>query len=95
MHYNLKESGERIQKLRKQRGLTQQELADQVGITVSNLSKLERGIQGLSIDLLIELAVFFDTSMDYIALGRETQADTVKTMLRTMADTLIEFERKL
>ena len=95
MHYNLKESGERIQKLRKQRGLTQQELADQVGITVSNLSKLERGIQGLSIDLLIELAVFFDTSMDYIALGRETQADTVKTMLRTMADTLLEFERKL
>lgn len=95
MHYNLKESGERIQKLRKQRGLTQQELADQVGITVSNLSKLERGIQGLSIDLLIELAVFFDTSMDYIALGHETQADTVKTMLRTMADTLIEFERKL
>lgn len=61
--------------------MKQQELADQVGITVSNLNKLERRLQRLSIGLLIELAVFFGVSMDYIALGCKTEADTVKPML--------------
>ena len=66
MYYDLKESGLRIKKLRKQKGLTQEQLADKLNISTSNLGKLERGLQGLSIDLLIELSIFFDVSLDYI-----------------------------
>ena len=70
MYYDLRESGLRIKKLRKQKGLTQEQLADKLNISTSNLGKLERGLQGLSIDLLIELSIFFDVSLDYILLGR-------------------------
>ena len=59
MYYDLRESGLRIKKLRKQKGLTQEQLADKLNISTSNLGKLERGLQGLSIDLLIELYIFF------------------------------------
>lgn len=95
IHYDQVESGFRIQKLRKQHGLTQEQLAEQVHITSNNLGRLERGTQGVSVDLLIELAVYFGVTLDYIVLGRESQIDTVKAMLRTMANSLIEIEQKL
>lgn len=71
MRYNMKESGKRIQELRRDRGMTQTQLAEYVGISSDNLGRIERGQQGVSIDLLIELADFFAVSMDYIALGRK------------------------
>ena len=81
MYYDLRESGLRIKKLRKQKGLTQEQLADKLNISTSNLGKLERGLQGLSIDLLIELSIFFDVSLDYILLGRELQTDALKRQI--------------
>ena len=51
MYYDLKESGKRIQDLRKQKGLTQEELADRINISTSNRSKIEIGYSGVSIDL--------------------------------------------
>ena len=95
MYYNLKESGLRIQKLRKQSGMTQEQLAAKMNTSISNLGKLERGLQGLSIDLLINLALFFHVSLDYIILGKELQVDTIKTALRSMVDTLMNLEQKL
>ena len=95
MYYNLKESGLRIQKLRKQSGMTQEQLAAKMNTSISNLGKLERGLQGLSIDLLINLALFFHVSLDYIILGKELQVDTIKTALRSMVDTLMRLEQKL
>lgn len=50
MFYDQKDSGMRIAELRKQKGLTQEQLAEQLNISTSNLGKLERGLQGLSID---------------------------------------------
>ena len=86
MRYNMKESGKRIQELRRDRGMTQTQLAEYVGISSDNLGRIERGQQGVSIDLLIELADFFAVSMDYIALGR---------MIRSAIDTLVKLERSL
>lgn len=80
MYYNLKESGLRIQKLRKQSGMTQEQLAAKMNTSISNLGKLERGLQGLSIDLLINLALFFvylwTTSFGQGASGRHNQNST-------------------
>ena len=55
MYFDSKECGRRIAKLRKERGLTQEQLAEKLNISTSNLGKLERGLQGLSIDLLVEI----------------------------------------
>ena len=66
MYYNPKDSGMRIANLRKKKGLTQEQLAEKLNISTSNLGKLERGLQGMSIDLLIEIGMFFGVSTDYI-----------------------------
>lgn len=71
MYYDLVESGKRIRKLRKQNGLTQEHLADLLGVALNTISRIEVGSRGISIDLAIELAVHFDTTLDYIFMGRE------------------------
>lgn len=71
MYYDLVESGKRIKALRKKHGLTQEKLAEQLGIAVNTVARIEIGNRGISVDLAIELAVRFDTTLDYIFLGRE------------------------
>lgn len=62
--------GERIEELRKGRKITQEELAKRIGISKSQLSRIENGdTKTLSSNLLIRLADEFDVSTDYI-LGR-------------------------
>jgi len=62
--------GERIEELRKVRKITQEELAKRIGISKSQLSRIENGeTKTLSSNLLIRLADEFDVSSDYI-LGR-------------------------
>ena len=71
MYYDLVESGKRIKALRKKNGVTQEKLAEQLGIAVNTVARIEIGNRGISIDLAIELAVRFNTTLDYIFLGRE------------------------
>ena len=71
MYYDLVESGKRIKALRKKHGLTQERLAEQLAIAVNTVARIEIGNRGISIDLAIELAVRFDTTLDYIFLGRD------------------------
>ena len=71
MYYDLVESGKRIKAMRKKHGLTQEKLAEQLGIAVNTVALIEIGNRGIYIDLAIELAVRFDTTLDYIFLGRE------------------------
>ena len=71
MYYDLVESGKRIKALRKKNGLTQEKLAEQLGIAVNTVARIEIGNRGISIDLAIELVVRFNTTLDYIFLGRE------------------------
>jgi len=71
MYYDLVESGKRIRSLRKKNGLTQEEFADQLGIALNTVSRIEIGQRGISVDLAIELVVRFNTTLDFIYLGRE------------------------
>lgn len=56
--------------LRQNRGLTQQELADKLGITRASLSHYEKGRREMNYNLLIQTADFFNVSIDYL-LERE------------------------
>lgn len=95
MHYDQVESGMRIQQLRKQCGMTQEQLAERVHVTANNLSRLERGLHGPSIDVLVDLASVFGVTLDYIILGRESKINDTKAALRAMASALIELEQNL
>lgn len=71
--------GDRIRELRKGRNMTQQDLADTLGVERSSISKYEKGAAIPSDELKIKLANLFDVTIDYI-LGREGQA-TVKPQI--------------
>ena len=56
--------GHNLMRLRKQAGLTQVQLAEQVGISMTFISRVERGEKLVSIKVLETLADFFDVSYD-------------------------------
>lgn len=53
-----------IRALRKQRGLTQEQLAEAMGVTTGAVSKWEKGQSAPELGLLMGLADFFDLSVD-------------------------------
>ena len=60
---------ERLKSLRKDRGISQEILAEGLGITRTQISDLERGKTTTSIERLVALADYFDVSLDYL-VGR-------------------------
>ena len=61
--------GARLKELRKQKGWTQKELANQLDISFSHLNKYESGMHIPPIEKLIQLAEIFNVTLDYLVLG--------------------------
>lgn len=61
---------ERLKRLRKSKGLKQQELAEILGIKRNTYSDWENGKTEPSFDNLIKLADFFEVSLDWL-FGRK------------------------
>lgn len=93
MNYDMKKTGLRIQQLRTQSGYTQEEFAKALNIDRSNLSRIESGKRGCSVDLLVQFSCWFDVTLDYLILGKEKN-DSVptnsKAHLKEGIDTLIK-----
>ncbi len=71
MYYDIEKSGKRIRKLRKVKGLSQNQLAEMIGVHVKTIGKAERGIIGLSVDNLLVIAEYFNTTVDFLISGKE------------------------
>ena len=56
----------RLKDLREDRDITQRELAELLHIRQNTYSQYETGQRQLPVDTLIKLALFFNTSADYI-----------------------------
>ena len=76
MYYDQKESGKRIAALRKEKGLTQEQLAEKLNISTSTLGKIERGIQGFSIVQLEQIRTIDKRRIDNY-LGKVTPREMV------------------
>ena len=63
---------QRIYELRKQRGLSQKELGEAVGLSHKAISTIESGSRSTTIEKLVLLADFFGVSTDYL-LGRREE----------------------
>jgi transcriptional regulator with XRE-family HTH domain len=66
--------GGRLRRLRNERGLTQAELARQIGIQQSDLSRMEKGEYRVSLDNLFKILGVFDLELaDFFGEHKEKQ----------------------
>lgn len=92
--------GRKIRQLRRQRKLTQVELADKIGIHQSDLSRMEQGEYKVGLDTLLKILQTFDLSIgDFFE--EHDEADTLYTKIRSLSSTaqrevesFIEFKRR-
>ncbi len=69
--------GQKIKKLRNDKGLTQKDLADQVHVTFQTVSKWENDENEPDVSTLRELAKLFGCSLDYLLSEEETPSGAV------------------
>ena len=68
--------GQRIKQERNKMGLTQFQLAEKVGISPQYEGKIERGEKQFSFETFIKLCVALNTSLDYLAFGHKSNAQS-------------------
>lgn len=95
MYYDLEKSGKRIQQLRKNQSITLEELSEKMNITDRQLRRIEKGESGGSIDLLAEIAVMFNVSLDYLIMGRVLTTSDAKIALQEAIRVLSDLEQQL
>lgn len=64
--------GQRLKALRKQKGLTQKDLAERVGVRQAQLNKYEGGTNAPALEKVVELAEVLDVTVDYLLSGDQS-----------------------
>ncbi len=77
-----KDIGKRVQECRKKKGLTQEQLAERIGVTAHYMSALERGVYNIKLELLVSILNELDCSAD------EVFCDVVKKSFNVKATRL-------
>jgi transcriptional regulator with XRE-family HTH domain len=68
---NVSEIGERIKKLREERGITQAEFAKKINVKRETVNQWENGSRDLKTDYTVKVAEYFGVSCDFILRGIE------------------------
>lgn len=100
--------GDRITLLRKKKKLTQDQLADQVGISAKELSQYEEDSASPPLNIAIRIADVLDTSLDFLACRVDEQpslqllkwsaeiddlSDQTKNVLFEALDAIINYDK--
>ena len=72
---------ERLFDLRRQAGLSQEELANLVGVTRQAVQKWEAGASRPDRDNLVSLSEYFNVSLDYLVMGKEPTPPPAPTVV--------------
>ena len=89
--------GIRLKELRKEKSLTQQELADKLNLVKSSVSAYEKSLKYPSVEVLIKLCNCFQVSSDYL-LGLSDdraikQYDLTEEQMEIITKTIIQFHQ--
>lgn len=79
----------RIKQLREKRGLIQEILAAELGIAQQMLSKYEKDVTLIKVDILKKIAAYFNVTTDYLLGVSDVKRDLQRQM--KMNETLDEF----
>lgn len=88
--------GANIQWLREERHLTQEGLSEKIGVTPNHLSAIERGVSGISLELLEKLCQVLSVTADHILFGRkaaEANGEEVVKLLQSIDQGQTEIAR--
>src|SRR5213596_4231070 len=89
--------GRKIRQLRRQRKLTQVELAERIGVHQSDLSRMEQGEYKVGLDTLLKILQTFDLSIgDFFDEGNRTESvmeryKTLSPSAQREVESFIEF----
>lgn len=76
---------EKISRLRKERGMTQEQLAQALGVTFAAVSKWERGVACPELSCIVEMADLFETSVDAL-LGYQYRNNDRESTVKRLRD---------
>ena len=95
MRFDPVECGKRIKVLRENKNLTRAQLAEQLNISFDHMRMAERGKRACSIDLLVDLSLILEVSLDYLILGKKTKIDPIKDELNKAIEMLEKIKVEL
>ena len=88
--------GQRIRKTRKAHGLSQEQLAELVGISTTHMSHIETGNTKLSLPVLVSLAEALDVSTDDLLFcGSPTERGSVLAELTQLLESCTTQQLKI
>ena len=85
---------ERLFDLRRQAGLSQEELANLLGVTRQAVQKWEAGTSRPDMDNLASLAEYFKVSLDYLVTGKEAPPPPTQTVVNNYYHSWYEYKSK-
>lgn len=85
----MKTIGEKINTLRKQRNMTQDELAEKMGVSSQAVSKWEKDMSIPDLPVLIELSDFFHVSLDELVKEKEDSVQLIPEGQRKDIDEML------
>lgn len=85
-----KRIGSFLRELRKERGITQEDLAEKLNVSSRTISRWETGSNMPDISLLIEIADFFDVSIPEIING-ERKSEKMNEEVKEVAEKLSDY----
>lgn len=71
----LQEMGLRVSRRRKDLGLTQEQVAEQMDVSVQMISNLELGRKAIRPENLIKICAVLSTSADYLLTGKHSESE--------------------
>ena len=93
---NFGEIGRRVRKLREERHLTQEALAEAAGVSVPYVSHIERGIKKPSLVTLLRLSAALDVTVDTILRGNQpSEANAFFSDVQDLLNDCGQKERKV
>lgn len=95
MYFNTSEIGVRVRELRNRKCISISSLAEEMNCSREHMSKAEHGKESYSIDLLIDLAQYFEVSLDYLILGIPKVNEEAKAQLLQVINDLSKIAMKL
>ena len=84
---------ERLERLIKEKGLTQVAVADSVGIRRPTISDWKKNGSYPTADVAVKIARLLDVSVEYLVTGEDT--DTARAELAKLKRTIKDFAEKL